>query len=70
VQRDQSAREDVDDAESLYHVLEQQVLAAWRDRTKWADIMRSTIAINASFFNTQRVLHECVVRAYQGEADR
>ena len=29
----------------------------------------STIAINASFFNTQRVLHEYVVRAYHGEDD-
>jgi hypothetical protein len=29
--------------------------------------MRATIAINASFFNTQRVLHEYVVRAYQSE---
>ena len=63
-------REDVDDAGSLYHVLEQQVLPAWRDLTRWADIMRSAIAINASFFNTQRVLHEYVVRAYQGRTDR
>jgi hypothetical protein len=31
--------------------------------------MRSTIAINASFFNTERVLHEYVVRAYRSEGD-
>ena len=26
--------------------------------------MRSTIALNASFFNAQRMLHEYTVRAY------
>jgi len=62
-------REDADDADALYYVLEHDVLPAWRDAARWADIMRSTIAINASFFNTQRVLHEYVVRAYHGEGD-
>ena len=62
-------REDADDADALHSVLEHAVLPAWRDAARWADIMRSTIAINASFFNTQRVLHEYVVRAYHGEDD-
>jgi glycogen phosphorylase len=61
------SREDAEDAEALYCVLERHVLPAWRDPARWADIMRATIAINASFFNTQRVLHEYVVRAYQSE---
>jgi starch phosphorylase len=61
------ASDDVEDAEALYCVLEQRVLPAWRDADAWADIMRATIAINASFFNTQRVLHEYVVRAYHNE---
>jgi starch phosphorylase len=60
-------REDDDDAEALYDVLEHDVLPAWRDPTRWADIMRATIAINASFFNTTRVLQEYVVRAYHTE---
>ena len=63
------AREDVDDAEAMYALLEQRVLPAWRDAGAWSDIMRATIAINASFFNTQRVLHEYVVRAYHNGED-
>jgi hypothetical protein len=43
--------------------------ASLAGRARWADIMRSTIAINASFFNTERVLHEYVVRAYRSEGD-
>jgi starch phosphorylase len=62
-----TAREDVEDAEAMYCLLEQRVIPAWRDPAQWADIMRETIAINASFFNTQRVLHEYVVRAYYGK---
>jgi starch phosphorylase len=60
-------REDAEDADAMYCVLERHVLPAWRDPARWADIMRATIAINASFFNTQRMLHEYVVRAYRGE---
>jgi starch phosphorylase len=59
--------EDADDADAMYGALEAQVLPAWRSADAWADIMRATIAINASFFNTQRVLHEYVVRAYHNE---
>ena len=61
------AGDDTEDAEALYCVLEQRVVPAWRDADAWADIMRATIAINASFFNTQRVVHEYVVRAYHNE---
>jgi starch phosphorylase len=59
--------EDADDADAMYGALEEHVLPAWRSADAWADIMRATIAINASFFNTQRVLHEYVVRAYDSE---
>ena len=31
----------------------------------WARLMRSTIAFNASFFNTQRMLQQYVVMAYR-----
>jgi len=61
-------REDAEDAEALYCSLQHDVVPAWLDAIRWADIMRATIAINASFFNTQRVLHEYVVRAYHNEA--
>jgi starch phosphorylase len=31
----------------------------------WARLMRSTIAFNASFFNTQRVLQQYALMAYR-----
>jgi starch phosphorylase len=34
----------------------------------WARLMRSTIAFNASFFNTQRMLQQYVVTAYPATA--
>jgi hypothetical protein len=60
------ARGDADDGESMYCVLKQHALPAWRDAARRADIICATIAISASFFNTQRVLNEFVVRAYPG----
>jgi len=33
--------------------------------SKYFEVMRSTIALNASFFNTQRMLRQYVDNAYQ-----
>ena len=33
----------------------------------WAEVMRLTIALNASFFNAQRMLEEYMIHAYQGQ---
>jgi starch phosphorylase len=63
------APEDAEDADALYCILEQRAWPAWRDAARWADVMRATIAINASFFNTQRVLHEYAVRAYYARSE-
>jgi len=49
--------EDRDDAASLYQKLEQIVL-------DWLRIMRHAIALNASHFNTQRMVQEYVLKAY------
>jgi starch phosphorylase len=35
-----------------------------RDKDKWLEIMRHAIALNASFFNTQRMVQEYVLNAY------
>jgi hypothetical protein len=54
-------------ATEIYQRLETEVLPGWREPARWADIMRSTVAINASFFNTHRMLGQYVMRACQGE---
>jgi starch phosphorylase len=53
------------DAQSLYQKLEDVVLPTfYRQRDDWLRIMRHAIAINASHFNTQRMVQEYVLKAY------
>ncbi len=53
------------DAESLYNKLESVVIPLfYQDRQGWLDIMRHCIALNGSFFNTQRMLLQYVLKAY------
>jgi starch phosphorylase len=60
-------QEQTNDALSLYEKLEEVVLPLfYNDRDAFIDVMRSAIALNASFFNTQRMLKEYVLRAYLG----
>jgi starch phosphorylase len=53
------------EANSLYEHLEQTILPLFcQDQGQWRRIMRSTIALNGSFFNTQRMLEQYVINAY------
>ena len=53
------------DAQSLYQKLEQVVLPTFfQQREDWLRIMRHAIALNASHFNTQRMVQEYIVKAY------
>jgi starch phosphorylase len=53
------------DASSLYDKLEHLVLPLfYRDRDRFVDTMRHCIALNGSFFNTQRMMQEYVLKAY------
>jgi starch phosphorylase len=53
------------DAASLYDKLEQFILPLFcDDRQHYGDIMRHAIALNGSFFNTQRMLQQYVLKAY------
>lgn len=53
-------------AESLYEQLEAMVIPLfYNDRNRFIDIMRHAIAFNGSFFNTQRMLHEYLVKVYR-----
>ena len=59
---------DEDDAGHLYEALEHTIVPLYTDRpAAWAEVMRLTIALNASFFNAQRMLQEYMIHAYQGQ---
>jgi starch phosphorylase len=53
------------DAGSLYDKLEQVVLPMFSsDRERFLNVMLHAIALNGSFFNTQRMMQRYVVKAY------
>jgi starch phosphorylase len=53
------------DAFSLYDKLEQLILPLfYHDRDRFVDVMRHSIALNGSFFNTHRMVQEYVLKAY------
>ena len=55
----------INDADSLYEKLEHVVLPLYyQDRDGWLNIMRHAIALNGSFFNTQRMILQYVLKAY------
>ena len=59
------ARTNAEDARDLYRSLEKLILPLYHEPGDgWARLMRSTIAFNASFFNTQRMLQQYVAMAY------
>jgi len=56
---------DQEDAASLYDKLQNTVIPIYyKNRGKWINIMRHSIAMNASFFNTQRMVLQYVLHAY------
>lgn len=53
------------DANALYEKLERVVLPVYyRDRGRFVDVMRHAMALNGSFFNTQRMMLQYVLKAY------
>jgi starch phosphorylase len=59
---DDNTEEETND---LYSKLEYVILPMYYEsKDKWAGIMRNTIAINASFFNTHRMLQQYVLNTY------
>jgi starch phosphorylase len=62
-----AGQHDETDARSLCQKLEDVILPEfYHEPQRWAEVMRYTIALNASFFNTQRMLTEYVAYAYRG----
>ena len=61
----EDCEEEVDETNSLYVHLEQIILPMfYTEHEQWRRVMRSTIALNGSFFNTQRMLEQYVLNAY------
>ncbi|MCB0344174.1 MAG: alpha-glucan family phosphorylase [Bdellovibrionales bacterium] len=60
-----SDHDDVEEAQALYRKLEEVILPCfYRERVRFLDIMRHSIALNGSFFNTERMMKEYVLKAY------
>jgi len=57
--------DDESDRADLYNKLETWIIPKfYKDRDNWIRTMRSCIAINASFFNTNRMIEQYVLNAY------
>src|SRR5271163_2636475 len=57
--------DEIDEANELYDRLEQVILPLfYGQHDAWRRIMRSTIAINGPYFNTERMLKQYVSKAY------
>jgi starch phosphorylase len=63
---EQGVRSDEADATSLYEVLGGSVLPTfYRRRDHFVEMMRQSIALNGSFFNTERMLWQYLHGAYR-----
>jgi starch phosphorylase len=64
-QKEATRSDSAADADSLYMKLETQIVPMfYHQHDRFLEIMRHTIALNGSFFNTQRMLHQYVLSAY------
>ena len=55
----------MNDVKSLYNKLEQVVLPLYyENRTGWINVMKGAITINASFFNSHRMMRRYATEAY------
>jgi starch phosphorylase len=65
------AEDSASEVASLYDKLEMLILPMYYGRpAAFAEVMRSTIAVNGSFFNTQRMLSQYVANAYAPEESK
>lgn len=64
VQDGENTNDETKDALSLYNMLSEIIPLFYQKHENYVDIMKSCIAINGSFFNTQRMLQQYIVKAY------
>lgn len=58
-------RSDEEDARALYEKLQTVIVPLYRtQRDRWVDVMRHCIALNASFFNSHRMVQQYAAHAY------
>jgi len=63
--RDAVGDERIRDAVSLYDKLEKSIFPLYQqNRSGFLDVMRHSIALNGSFFNTHRMAQQYVLKAY------
>ena len=61
----EDGHDDAEEAASLYHKLEDAIVPLYKGpREKWARMMRTTLAINGSYFNTNRMVRQYICNAY------
>ncbi len=66
-QGDPAADDRTHDAQSLYDKLEHTIIPMfYKNRERYIEVMRHAIAVNGSFFNTQRMMQEYIAKAYFG----
>ncbi len=53
------------DSKSIYQKLDHILSIYHNDREKWLSVMKHSIALNASYFNTDRMVKEYVAEAYR-----
>ena len=63
---DDTASDRSADAASLYDALERIATTFYREQDAFARVRRSAIALNGSFFNTQRMVAQYALNAYAG----
>jgi glycogen phosphorylase len=62
-----TARANREDAQDLYRKLEREIVPLYyRKHDRWVDMMRYAVALNASYFNTHRMVQEYATNAYLG----
>ncbi len=57
--------EDRVDSKSIYRKLDRILSIYHNDREEWINVMKHCIALNASYFNTERMIKEYVTKAYR-----
>ena len=56
---------EAEDAEDLYRKLQNKILPLYyNNKPRWIRMMKLAISINASYFNTHRVVREYCEKAY------
>ena len=64
------AEDPVAEVADLYDKLEREIVPMYYGRpSRYTEVMRSAIALNGSFFNTQRMLQQYVSNAYMARHD-